>query len=79
MAFLKTYFFKYFETDILNNVIGNDNKTKIYLAEIKQNNITILPPDINKSTNKYEVEENTIRCPLSIITNVGSLVSRDII
>ena len=34
MAFLKTYFFKYFETAILNNVIGNDNKTKIYLAEI---------------------------------------------
>lgn len=79
MAFLKTYFFKYFETAILNNVIGNDTKTKIYLAEIKQNNIKILPPDINLSTSKYEVEDNTIRCPLSIITNVGTLISREII
>ena len=79
MAFLKTYFFKYFETAILNNVIGNDTKTKIYLAEIRQNNIKILPPDINESTNKYEVINNAIRCPLSIITNVGSLVSKEII
>lgn len=79
MAFLKTYFFKYFETAILNNVIGNDSKTKIYLAEIRQNNIKILPPDINESTDKYEVKNNDIRCPLSIITNVGTLVSREII
>lgn len=79
MAFLKTYFFKYFETAILNNVIGNDNKTKIYLAEIKQNNIKILPPDINESTNKYEVVGEAIRCPLSIITNVGTLIAKEII
>lgn len=79
MAFLKTYFFKYFETAILNNGIGNDTKTKIYLAELKQNNIKILPPDINESTNKYEVTNAGIRCPLSIITNVGSLISKEII
>ncbi|MCI6266212.1 MAG: DNA polymerase III subunit alpha [Erysipelotrichaceae bacterium] len=79
MAFLKTYFFKYFETAILNNVIGNDTKTKIYLAEIRQNNIKILPPDINVSTDKYEVQEDSIRCPLSIINNVGTLISREII
>ena len=79
MAFLKTYFFKYFETAILNNVIGNDDKTKIYLSEIRQNNMKILPPDINESTNKYEVLKESIRCPLSIINNVGTLVSREII
>lgn len=79
MAFLKTYFFKYFETAILNNVIGNESKTKIYLAEIKQNNIKILPPDINESSDKYEVKTDGIRCPLSIITNVGTLISREII
>lgn len=79
MAFLKTYFFKYFETAILNNVIGNDVKTKIYLREIKQNNIKILPPDINESTNKYEVIEDAIRCPLSIIANVGTLIAKEII
>ena len=75
MAFLKTYFFQYFETAILNNVIGNDNKTKIYLSEIRKNNIQILPPDINDSTDKYQVVGNAIRCPLSIITNIGSMVT----
>ena len=40
-----------------NNVIGNEPKTKIYLSEIKQNNIKILPPDINLSSNKYKIEE----------------------
>ena len=79
MAFLKTYFFKYFETAILNNVIGNDEKTKDYIAEIKRNNIEILPPNINKSTDKYEIIDNKIICPLSIISNVGTLVSRQII
>ncbi len=79
MAFLKTHFFKYFETGILNNVIGNENKTKVYLAEIRQNNIKILPPDINRSTEKYEVSNNTILCPLSIITNVGTSISKEII
>ena len=79
MAFLKTYFFKYFETAILNNVIGNEQKTKIYISEIKQNGIKLLPPDINLSTDKYEIEENNIRCPLSIIKNVGTSVSKEII
>ena len=79
MAFLKTYFFKYFETAVLNNVIGNDEKTKIYLAELKRNNIKIKTPDINESTEKYEVKGDYIRCPLSIISNVGSLLSKEII
>ena len=79
MAFLKTYFFKYFETAILNNVIGNDTKTKIYLSEIRKNNIKILPPDINKSNINYIIEDNSIRCPLSIIKNVGSSIANEII
>lgn len=79
MAFLKTYFFQYFETAILNNVIGNDYKTKLYLSEIRQNKIEILPPDINQSTSIYQVQDKKIICPLSIIKNVGTTISRQII
>lgn len=79
MAFLKTYFFKYFETAILNNVIGNELKTNIYISEIKQHNIKLLPPDINKSDDKYKIEGDCIRCPLSIIKNVASSISKEII
>lgn len=79
MAFLKTYFFKYFVTAILNNTIGNETKTKIYLTEVKQHNIKVLLPDVNLSTNKYTIENNSIRCPLSIIKNVGTSISQEII
>ena len=79
MAFLKTYFFQYFETAILNNVIGNDYKTKLYLSEIRQNKIEILPPDINQSTSIYQVQNEKIICPLSIIKNVGTTIASQII
>ena len=79
MAFLKTYFFKYFETAILNNVIGNDYKTKIYISEVRQNKITIKPPEINQSTDKYQVVMDSIICPISIINNIGSSIATEII
>jgi len=71
MAFLKTYFHKYFLTSSLSNVIGNEYKTKIYISEARNSGIEILSPDINKSGYKYINEDGGIRCPLSIIRNVG--------
>lgn len=79
MAFLKTYFFKYFMTYLLTNVIGSDTKTKNYINECRNNNIKILPPDINISTNKYEITNDGIVCPLSIIRGVGTVGSNEII
>lgn len=79
MAFIKTYFPTYFMTGLLSNAIGNDIKTNIYLNRARQSNIKIISPDINESTDKYFVINNSIRCPLSIIRNVGSSISRDII
>ncbi len=79
MAFIKTYFLKYFMVGLLSNVIGNNEKTNIYLHRAKQANIKILPPDINYSEKNYYVIGNSIRCPLSIIYSVGSAISNDII
>ena len=79
MAFLKTYFFKYFETALLNNVIGSESKTSEYIREIRQSNIKIILPDINLSTNKYQATLDGIICPLSIIKNVGSAICYEII
>ena len=71
MAFLKTYFPKYFLNCSLSNVIGNEYKTKVYISEARNHGINILNPDINKSGYKYINEDDGIRCPLSIIRNVG--------
>lgn len=79
MAFIKTYFLKYFICALLTNVIGNEEKTNIYINRARRSGIKILCPDVNKSNLKYYTEGNSIRCPLSIIRNVGTAVSNDII
>lgn len=79
MAFLKTYFFKYFEVSLLNNVIGSESKTQEYIAEIRQNNIKFILPDINISTNKYQTFNTGIICPLSIIKNIGTSIGNEIL
>lgn len=79
MAFIKTYFLKYFISAMLTNVIGNSVKTNIYLNRAKGANIKILPPDINYSTDRYFVYDDGIRCPLAVISNVGTSISNDII
>lgn len=79
MAFLKKYFYKYFMTCLLTNSISNPIKTKIYVAEVRKNNVNILLPDINKSDSKYITEDIGIRCPLTIIKNVGVVIINEII
>lgn len=79
MAFIKAYFLKYFICAILTNCIGNEEKTNIYINRARKAGIKILPPDINLSTNKYYVDDTSIRCPLSIIKSVGTISSNDII
>ncbi len=79
MAFIKTYFLKYFIAGLLSNVIGNNEKMNIYLNRARQANIKILPPDVNESKNLYYVSDRGIRCPLSIINSVGTASANDII
>jgi len=79
MAFLKTYFLKYYMSNLLTNVIGSDSKTKTYISECRANNIKIHLPSINKSTNKYIVTNDGIICPLSIIKNVGTVITNQIL
>ena len=79
MAFLKKYFYKYFMTCLLSNSMSNPIKTKVYIAEVRRNNVNILLPDINKSSSKYITESTGIRCPLTIIKNVGVIVINEII
>ena len=79
MAFLKKHFCHYFMLSLLNNAIGSDIKTQIYISEAKHKKITITPPDINISTYKYIIKNKQIICPFSIIHNIGYSVSHAII
>ena len=79
MAYLKAHYPKYFICNLLNNVIGSEVKTKDYMLEAKLNKIKILKPNINKSTNKYIPCNDGILCPLSMIKEIGVMVSNEII
>ena len=71
MAYLKAYYPKQFMKSLLSMVIGSEIKTKEYIYECKMNNINILPPDINKSTNDYIITKTGIRFPLNNVKNLG--------
>ena len=79
MCFLKTHYPLYFYEALLNYNIGSETKTKEYLDCLKKLNVGICKPDINISTNKYQVINNQLYLPFNIIKGIGSNVSDIII
>ncbi len=79
IAYLKVHFPIYFESEILNNYIGLVNKTKTSINECKRLGVEIINPKINVSTDKYEIMEDKLIYPLSLIKGIGTLTARGII
>ncbi len=79
MAYLKVKFPMYFIANLLNMSIGSEIKTKEYIDEAKKKALNILKPDINKSSNKYLIVNNSLLLPLSSIKNLGNMATEAII
>lgn len=79
MAYLKAHFPKEFFSNLLSSVIGSESKTEEYIYEAKANNINILKPDINISTDYYKVVDEGIVFPLSNIKNIGTVACKQIL
>ena len=58
-AWLKTNYPTEFMCGLLNSENPNSDKSQVYIAECKDMNIKILPPDINKSKRGYRVSNDT--------------------
>lgn len=71
MAYLKAHYPAYFMASLLSSVLGSETKTREYIYECRLNNIEVVKPDINISTNHYEIMKDHILFPLSAIKNVG--------
>lgn len=79
MAYLKCYYPIYFITNLLNMAINSTVKTKEYMTMAKKYNIKFLPPSINYSTDVYEISQNTLRIPFTLIKNLGMEATKNII
>ena len=78
-AFLKRYYEVEFFCSILNNRIDKIEDLTKYLTYLKNKNIKVLPPDVNKSNTFFSCENGGIRFGLSGLKNVGQAVVEDII
>lgn len=69
----KEYFQALFQSDLDNT----DSLAKL-VVDAKKNNITVFPPDINKSGHFFEIEPEGIRYSLTAIKKVGEPLVRKI-
>ena len=78
-AYLKAYYPAEFMAATLNSYLGNLDKAPQYIDECKRLGIQILKPDMNKSFEKFTVEDGKIRFGLGAIKNVGTIPVENIV
>ncbi|MDR0751647.1 MAG: DNA polymerase III subunit alpha [Christensenellaceae bacterium] len=78
-AYYRYYYPTEYMTAVLNNRIGKPEDTKKYMNVIKNMNIQILQPDINKSGTFFLPSGKNIRYGLACIKNIGVKIMDQII
>ena len=77
MAYLKYYYPAEFYTATLNNALDDTDNISKFLNDMKQNDIQMLAPDINKSAYEFTVDESgQIRYGLGALKGAGESVVR---
>lgn len=70
-AYLKANHPLEFMAAYLSNEMGNLEKTAQGIAECRRLGLTVLPPDVNSSRERFSVEGNALRYGLAAIRNLG--------
>ncbi len=70
-AYLKANYTVEFLCALLSSVSGELTKVALYIAECRNLDVDVLPPDINHSEADFSVEGDAIRFGLGAIKNVG--------
>lgn len=86
-AYLKANYPIEFMTAVATSEIGHsaigaedkENKLVTYLDEAKRMGLKILPPDVNRSEAKFDIQDGAIRFGLLAIKNVGSGAAESIV
>lgn len=69
--YFKTFYPQEFMSALMTSVIGVTDKIVLYIKECNDLGISVLPPDVNRSFKKFNVEGKNIRFALAAIKNVG--------
>ena len=70
-AYFKCHFPREYMAALLTSVLDNSDKVSGYIGECRECGIALLPPDINRSADRFTVEEGGIRFGLVAIKNIG--------
>ena len=70
-AYFKCHFPREYMAALLTSVLDNSDKIAGYISECRDSGIDLLPPDINRSSDCFTVEEGGIRFGLVAIKNIG--------
>jgi DNA polymerase-3 subunit alpha len=74
MAYLKVNFYKFFMANLMTNSAGNNSLMQRYIIDCRKNNVNVLPPHINISSNRFLVRDLGIYYSLTGINNVGTVI-----
>jgi DNA polymerase-3 subunit alpha len=75
MAYFKANYFNVFMSKILNNVIGSTKTLVDYINYSKARGLVINKPNINVSTNRFEINQNGLFIPFSAVHSIGDIVA----
>ncbi len=78
-AYLKCHYPKQYMAALMTSVLDSATKISGYIAECKELNIPVLPPDINRSVDHFAVEGDSIRFGLGAVKNVGRGLIRSMV
>ena len=70
-AYLKCHYPRQYMAALMTSVLDSATKISGYIAECKNMDIPVLPPDINRSDDPFTVEGEAIRFGLGAVKNVG--------
>ena len=70
-AYLKCYYPRQYMAALLTSVLDNTEKVSEYIAECKEQGISVLPPDVNLSEDEFTVSGGNIRFGLVAIKGIG--------
>jgi DNA polymerase III subunit alpha len=79
LAYLKAHFPRHFYAELLTSIGNQQEKIHAYVNEMKELNIQVGSPSINKSYGRFSVEDHCIRMGLLSIKGIGNQTVQEIL